>query len=90
MKINETNRVAALNPYQRTSENQRTEETKKSARKDEVTISPEAMEMLQAAKKPAESERAARIQELKQQVSTGTYSVDANKIAERLLPFLAE
>lgn len=90
MKINETNRVAALNPYQRTSENQRTEETKKSARKDEVTISPEAMEMLQAAKKPAENERAARIQELKQQVSTGTYSVDANKIAERLLPFLAE
>ncbi|WP_172255954.1 flagellar biosynthesis anti-sigma factor FlgM [Saccharibacillus deserti] len=89
MKINDTTRIGALNPYQRTSETQRTEETKKSARKDEVTISTEAMEMLQAAKKPADSERAARIQDLKQQVAAGTYSVDANKIAEKLLPYLA-
>ncbi|WP_172196382.1 flagellar biosynthesis anti-sigma factor FlgM [Saccharibacillus qingshengii] len=89
MKINDTARIGALNPYQRTSETQRTEETKKSARKDEVTISTEAMEMLHAANKPADSERAARIQDLKQQVAAGTYSVDANKIAEKLLPYLA-
>lgn len=90
MRINDTSRIGALNPYQRTQETQRTEETKKAARKDEVTISTEAMEMLQAANKPADSERAARIQDLKQQVSAGTYSVDANKIAEKLLPYLAE
>lgn len=90
MKINDTARIGALNPYQRTNETQRTEETKKSVRKDEVTISTEAMEMLQAANKPAESDRAARIQDLKQQVAAGTYSVDSNKIAEKLLPFLTE
>ncbi|MEJ8302695.1 flagellar biosynthesis anti-sigma factor FlgM [Saccharibacillus sacchari] len=88
MKINEPSRIAAVNPYQRTQETQRTEETKKAVRKDEVTISTEAMDMLKAANKPADSERAARIQDLKQQVAAGTYSVDANKIAEKLLPYL--
>lgn len=88
MKINEPSRIAAMNPYQRTQETQRTEETKKAARKDEVTISTEAMDMLKAANKPADSDRAARIQDLKQQVAAGTYSVDANKIAEKLLPYL--
>ncbi|CAM4245154.1 MULTISPECIES: flagellar biosynthesis anti-sigma factor FlgM [Saccharibacillus] len=88
MKINDTSRIGAINPYQRTQETQRTEETKKTARKDEVTISTEAMDMLKAANKPADSDRAARIQDLKQQVAAGTYSVDANKIAEKLLPYL--
>ncbi|MDO3412086.1 flagellar biosynthesis anti-sigma factor FlgM [Saccharibacillus sp. CPCC 101409] len=91
MKINDTSRIGAVNPYQRTNEAQRTQETKKpEARKDEVTISPEAMQMLQAANKTTDTDRTARIQELKQQVASGTYSVDANKIAEKLLPFLSE
>ncbi|MBJ8193838.1 flagellar biosynthesis anti-sigma factor FlgM, partial [Bacillus cereus] len=46
MKINETNRIGAINPYQRNIETGRQEEQKKSRRKDEVSISPEAMEML--------------------------------------------
>ena len=36
------------------------------------------------------AERAQRIGELKQSVSTGTYHVDAGKIAEKLWPYLKQ
>ncbi|MDO7906560.1 flagellar biosynthesis anti-sigma factor FlgM [Paenibacillus sp. JX-17] len=83
MKINETNRVGAINSYQRNVEAGRTEE-KKSRRKDEVSISSEALEMLQRSSDP---ERAQKIQALKQQVASGNYQVDAGKLADKLLPF---
>ncbi|TKH33166.1 flagellar biosynthesis anti-sigma factor FlgM [Paenibacillus polymyxa] len=87
MKINETNRIGAINPYQRNIETGRQEEQKKSRRKDEVSISPEAMEMLN---RSSDVDRVKKIQELKQQVASGTYRVDADKIAEKLLPFFKQ
>ncbi|MGZ9586271.1 flagellar biosynthesis anti-sigma factor FlgM [Paenibacillus marinisediminis] len=84
MKINDTQRIGAAQQYQRQSALQRT--TKPSARKDEVSISTEAKEMLDAQNKVQDTNRASRIQELKQAVSTGTYHVDAEKVAEKLLP----
>jgi len=42
------------------------------------------------AQRSEEPNRAQRIEDLKHEVRTGTYSVDANKLAEKLLPFLSE
>ncbi|AOZ93233.1 flagellar biosynthesis anti-sigma factor FlgM [Paenibacillus crassostreae] len=90
MKINETGRVGAINSYQRNIEAGRQNEDKKSRRKDEVTISAEAMEMLQATERSSNSERAGQIQDLKQQVTSGTYQVDSSKLAEKLLPYFKQ
>lgn len=87
MRINETGRVGAINSYQRNIESGQKIEEKKNRRKDEVSISAEAMEMLQATERSSNSERIQHIQDLKQQVSSGTYDVDNNKLAEKLLPY---
>ncbi|MFU1796313.1 flagellar biosynthesis anti-sigma factor FlgM [Paenibacillus azoreducens] len=87
MKINDTGRIGGVNPYQRNMEAQRQETRKLERRKDEVSISSEAIEMLEAQERNIDPERVQRIQDLKQQVSTGTYHVEAGKIAEKLLPY---
>ena len=84
MKINETGRIGAMNSYQRQLDNQRQGDDKKAKRKDEVVISTEAHELLQADRDPA---RAERIQKLKSQVASGTYQIDSGKIAEKLVPY---
>lgn len=91
MKINETSRINAINPYQRNAESQRQEQMKKSTRKDEVSISTEAMKLLQAQNSgKVDAERSLRIESLKQQVSSGTYQVDAGKLAEKLAPYFKQ
>ncbi|MCL6601875.1 MAG: flagellar biosynthesis anti-sigma factor FlgM [Paenibacillus sp.] len=91
MKINETGRINAINPYQRNAESQRQEQMKKSTRKDEVSISTEAMKLLQAQNSgKVDAERTLKIEELKQQVSAGTYQVDASKLAEKLAPYFKQ
>ncbi|KHF35028.1 flagellar biosynthesis anti-sigma factor FlgM [Paenibacillus sp. P1XP2] len=87
MKINDTGRIGGVNPYQRNMEAQRQEAKKMERRKDEVSISSEAIEMLEAQERNSDPERAKRIQDLKQQVSSGTYHVEAGKIAEKLMPY---
>lgn len=96
MKINETSRVSAINPYNKQQDNLvKRQDRDKVKQKDEVQISPEAKELRElqelqtaSANKPASAARIQELQELKQQVSTGTYHVDAGKIAEKLLPYL--
>lgn len=90
MKINDTQRINAVNPYQRTAEAKAATGEKKAGRKDEATFSPEAMEMLKAnaTQASANTERAQKIQSLKEQVAAGTYKVDAGALADKLLPFL--
>lgn len=44
----------------------------------------------QAAGKPEDAARAARVQELKAQVASGQYEPDLNKVASSLLKFLVE
>ncbi|GAK41263.1 flagellar biosynthesis anti-sigma factor FlgM [Paenibacillus shunpengii] len=87
MKINESGRIGAINSYSRNIESGQQTENKKSKRKDEVSISPEAMEMLKQQEQVNSSERAQRIQELKQQVASGTYKVDTEQLAERMMPY---
>ncbi|MRN54283.1 flagellar biosynthesis anti-sigma factor FlgM [Paenibacillus monticola] len=91
MKINETGRINAINPYQRSAESQRQEQMKKSTRKDEVSISDEALKLQQAQNSgKIDTDRALKIDGLKQQVSAGTYQVDAAKLAEKLAPYFKQ
>ncbi|AZK45906.1 flagellar biosynthesis anti-sigma factor FlgM [Paenibacillus lentus] len=87
MKINETGRVGALNNYQRHIETQRQDSDRKARRKDEVSISTEAMELLKAREMAQDPRRLERIEELKSQVSSSMYHVDAGKLAEKLVPY---
>lgn len=86
MKINESQRISALNQYQKLNES-RASGTSKKAQKDAVQISAEAKEMLSSSQ-TNNADRAKQIEQLKQSVSTGTYHVEAGKIAEKLLPYL--
>ncbi|WP_310830518.1 flagellar biosynthesis anti-sigma factor FlgM [Paenibacillus pedocola] len=91
MKINETGRINPINPYQRNAESQRQDQTKKSTRKDEVSISDEAIKLLQAQNSgKIDAARADKIESLKQQVSAGTYQVDAAKLADTLAPYFKQ
>ena len=86
MKINDINRVNGINKgYQQQMDVRK--ETIKASRKDEVQISSEAQEMLESSRAES-SERAERVKELKHAVQTGTYHVEAGKLAEKLLPYL--
>lgn len=91
MKINETGRINAVNPYQRSADAQRQDQMKKSSRKDEVSISDEAIQLLQAQNTgKTDAERALKIENLKQQVSAGTYEVSTQELAKKLLPYFKE
>jgi negative regulator of flagellin synthesis FlgM len=88
MKINETNRIGATNPYQKHNE-ARIASTSKARQKDEVQISAAAKEMLTTSQSQG-AERTKQLEQLKQSVASGTYHVEAGKIAEKLLPYLKE
>lgn len=90
MKINETGRVGAVQSYQRNLETHRQEQQNKTRRKDEVSISTEAMEMLRAQESAVDPARAEKIQSLKEKVSSGTYNVSTDKLAEKLLPYFKQ
>jgi negative regulator of flagellin synthesis FlgM len=90
MKINDIGRLGAVNSYQRQTDNQRQLEGQKSKRKDELSISPEALEMLKSADQAGRTASPERIQELKSQVQSGTYQVDAGRIAEKLAPYFKD
>jgi negative regulator of flagellin synthesis FlgM len=83
MKINDTQRIAAVNTYRKSNEDKLSQaEGKKQKKKDEVNISSEAKQLLGA------SGVKQQVEELKQSYLTGTYHVEASKIAEKLLPYI--
>ncbi|QGQ93515.1 flagellar biosynthesis anti-sigma factor FlgM [Paenibacillus psychroresistens] len=83
MKINDTQRIAAANTYRKSNEDRVIQtEGKKQKKKDEVNISSEAKELQGA------SGAKQQVEDLKQSYQTGTYHVEASKIAEKLLPYL--
>ncbi|MFC0212911.1 flagellar biosynthesis anti-sigma factor FlgM [Paenibacillus chartarius] len=84
MKINESQRVGGVNPYTRAQGAKPGAGAGGKGKVDEVQISSAAKELLGA--KNSEEYRK-RIEELKQQVSAGTYHVEAGKIADKLLPY---
>lgn len=85
MKINETNRIGAANLYQKQNDIRNTD-SRITKKKDEVQISAAAKEMLSTSKLNG-AERAQYIADLKHSVTTGTYNVKAEQIAEKLLPY---
>jgi negative regulator of flagellin synthesis FlgM len=87
VKVNDTGRVGGINPYQRNVDSRDNYVEKRKRQTDQVSFSPEALEMLDDAKRAQDPERAERIKQLKESVATGTYHVEANKIAEKLMPY---
>ena len=69
-----------------------TQKSTKSESKSSVSFSSalEGATAAQASGKIEDTERAARVQELKAQVSSGEYDPDLNKVAASLLKFLVE
>ncbi len=86
MKLNEIGRIAGIQKYA-SGNGHRSEQASPPRRKDEVSISPEAKELLES-QRMNQAELAQRLSELKSSVSAGTYSVDAGKLADKLLPYL--
>jgi len=87
MKINDTQRIGYYRTYQQSME-QRTGSASGGRRKDEVKFSSEAMELLGARKGADGTDRAERIEQLKSEVTAGTYRVPDHALAEKLLPFV--
>lgn len=88
MKINENQRISAVNPYKKTGDTNLAQAAgKKNKPKDQVEISAEAKELLDAQGNARTEELTRRIEELKSSVASGTYHVDSQKIAEKLLPY---
>lgn len=83
MKINDAGRIGAIQQY-RKSHSGGLDKAGKAQAKDEVRISSQAKELHGT----QHAERSDKIESLKQAVSTGTYHVEANKIAEKLLPYI--
>ncbi|MBW7474997.1 flagellar biosynthesis anti-sigma factor FlgM [Paenibacillus oenotherae] len=86
MKINETQRIGGVNPYQKQNE-QRAGGMGRKRQTDEVQISAEAQEMLSYSR-ASNAELSKRIEDLKESVRTGSYHVDSGKIAEKIWPFI--
>ncbi|CAI6084321.1 flagellar biosynthesis anti-sigma factor FlgM [Cohnella sp. JJ-181] len=87
LKINETQRIANIrNVYGSAGDNAVNNKTA-AKKKDNVSISPEALELLQS-QQLNDADKTKKIEELKSAVSSGTYHVDAGKIADKLLPFI--
>ena len=81
--------IGGLNKINRTGDSQKTAKTEG---KDGTSFSSalQGATAAQAAGKTEDPERAARVQELKAQVSSGQYEPDLNKVASSLLKFLVE
>lgn len=86
MKINQSQRINTVNPYQKQNDQQAGNVGRK-RKTDEVQISAEAQEMLSVSRVD-NPERTQRVNDLKESVSSGTYHVESGKIAEKLLPYL--
>lgn len=83
MKINDFQRTGAVNSYRKTNDAQLAQaEAKKAKKKDEVNISSEAKEL------QGSTGAKQQVEDLKQSYKTGTYHVEASKIAEKLLPYI--
>lgn len=82
MKINQVNQInrigAAYQAYQKNTELTKKDDSKKKLQQDHVELSSEAQQQIQ-------KDRDVKIEHLKNQIANGTYKVDSEKIAEKLL-----
>ncbi|UOF91418.1 flagellar biosynthesis anti-sigma factor FlgM [Fodinisporobacter ferrooxydans] len=92
MKINESQPVQRVNPYQKHSYSGRDSNQIKSERKtDQVSISEEAIHLAQtpdaeesAVQQAERANRENRIHDLKSSIQDGTYAVDAREVARKV------
>ncbi|RHW39940.1 flagellar biosynthesis anti-sigma factor FlgM [Lysinibacillus yapensis] len=77
--------VNSVNPYNKAQNNVKAAEKKAAVSSDKIEISSAAKEMSVSSTYTAE--RAQKIQQLKEQIQSGEYKVNANKVAEDLLKF---
>jgi negative regulator of flagellin synthesis FlgM len=84
MRINDVN--YGLYTYQNQVNRNKTNASKQSFNKDTVTISSKGLEISQASKSD-QMDRQSKIQKLKQQISDGSYKVDSQQVAEKMLDF---
>jgi negative regulator of flagellin synthesis FlgM len=78
MKINDVSRLQGLQSYKNTINKTQQQDVTKKIQVDKVEFS-------QAAQEKISVEKEKRIQALKEQIQNGTYKVDSEKIAEKLL-----
>jgi negative regulator of flagellin synthesis FlgM len=83
MKINDVQRITTANLYKAANDAKLTQsDGKKNKKKDEVNISSEAKELQSSIGSNKQ------IDELKQSYTSGSYYVDARKIADKIFPYI--
>lgn len=81
MKINPVNRIdAAYQAYQKNNQQPNRGEGTKKVQIDKVELSSEAQLQIQ-------KDKEAKLEQLKSQIANGSYRVDSEKIADKLLSF---
>lgn len=86
MKVSQIQQIQSVQKYRSNQERTSNAIKRKEDKEEKVEISQEAKELLQHAK--GNLERMNKLQQLKQEIASGTYEVDVNKLAEKLLPHL--
>lgn len=82
MKINNMGSINT-NPYRKQIE--KTERLQNSANTDKIQISTEAMELQKGSR--IETERQAKVEELKNKVESGEYQVNPREVAKKMYEF---
>ncbi|MDI7742940.1 flagellar biosynthesis anti-sigma factor FlgM [Lysinibacillus fusiformis] len=75
----------SINPYNKQQKSLKAAESKTAVNADKIEISTAAKEM--SASSTYNSERAQKVQQIKEQIQSGNYQVDAKKIAEDMLNY---
>lgn len=84
MRINESSRLAMIKSYQQTAPKPLEKKLLKGQSADQLEISSQAQEKLkQTIEDQAHSN--GRVQDLKDQIASGTYRIDSDRIADKLL-----
>ena len=82
MNINKPSAPPHINPYQKHNPVTKVEQAKKAPREDELQISNKARELYDL---KSEQEREEKITSIQKQIQEGTYRVDSQKTAEKLM-----
>lgn len=83
MKINDVNRIQGINKYQQLNQKDSKDIKNNSQKRDQISISEEAKALLEKNKEVTSSNP--RVDELKSEINNGTYKVDSQKVADKLV-----
>ncbi|MCM3389101.1 flagellar biosynthesis anti-sigma factor FlgM [Ureibacillus chungkukjangi] len=79
--------VNSVNPYNKQQRSLKAAESKSVAATDKIEISSAAKEMSASSTSTYSTERAQKIQQLKEEIHSGNYQVDSRKVAEDMLNY---